>query len=144
MATINVLTYSPSPLLCIGEVIFSYLEPSLPPDLVFAKSDFNPDINRLTVSRVELAVKETTVLAGLGVHVVWWKVWSAAVCCWEGALELHCLPTVCGANCSIAPPGVERVESRGPGNAGPSPAAGPGAVCGSQLKCIVSAPAAAV
>ena len=53
MATINVLTYSPSPLLCIGEVIFSYLEPSLPPDLVFAKSDFNPDINRLTVSRVD-------------------------------------------------------------------------------------------
>ena len=38
---------------CTGEVIFSYLEPTLPPDLVFAQSDFNPDIDRLTVSKTE-------------------------------------------------------------------------------------------
>ena len=39
--------------LSAGEIIFSYLEPTLPPDLVFAKTDFNPDIDRLTVSRVK-------------------------------------------------------------------------------------------
>ena len=58
--------YSALPSLCAGEVIFSYLEPTLPPDLVFAKSDFNPDIERLTVSRGRGSGREATLFVVLG------------------------------------------------------------------------------